>query len=188
MVEKRHLPVVSAPSPAQDAESPRRSNATWVALGTVLVVVLSMPLLMLGLWISGVLSRLAQSARVHVEPHAPLASQAVAALATVTPLIVAFAVAAYIGCFLIVRFGRLQHDLLASLVGALGGMCLASLTAAAEKTLSPWPLWAAIYALLVGVGALSGRIAGRLGRDSKKPATLNHVSPTGTASNRDENP
>lgn len=166
LAQKRHLPVIgTAPSEGNDA--PTRSAVHWVVLGAVLVVILSMPLLLLGMWLSGPLAKFAEWAVQLLVGNLRVA-KGWAQVATVLPLIAAFALASFTGCYLGVRYGNLRSGYGAPLVGVLGGSLLASVAGLAQGRLAPLPLWAAVYSVLMMTGGLSGLVADRFARHTSQ--------------------
>jgi hypothetical protein len=167
LAEKRHLPVIGT-TPSLVEGAPTRSAAHWIVLGAVLIVILSMPLLLLGMWASGPLAMLAERSAHQLAGDARVA-KGWAAAATILPLITAFAVAAFAGCYVAVRHGRLRRYA-AALVGILGGILLASVAAFAQGPFTAPLLWAAVYSVLTVMGGLSGLVAERLARHTSEPA------------------
>lgn len=129
----------------------------------MLIVVLSMPLFVLGMWASGPLTALAEGA-IHLLARDPKAANGWAVAVTVLPLITAFAIAAGTGCYVAVRFGGVRSSYGAPLVGVLGGILLASLAVVAQGPFTSALLWATVYTVLIVTGGLSGLVVARFAR------------------------
>ncbi|HMA92440.1 MAG TPA: hypothetical protein VKP30_07125 [Polyangiaceae bacterium] len=175
MTERRHLPVVGN---ADEGESSlQRSNSQWIWAGAGLIIALSLPLSMLGLWGSRALSALLL--HFDVVRH----SAGLMHLATLLPVLASYSLAAYLGGLIVVRWGGLTGVRKLVLMGATAGTVLATLAAAAGS-LRPWQLGAVAYVTLIVVGAGSAAGAGLSGRRARNTATFRRVSlPSAAATN-----
>ncbi len=166
MAEKRHLNVIAAAAPDEEA-MPSRSRLRWIVVGGLSVVVTWLPLAMLGLWLSRALTQGVNWAN---------SSAWLRQLCGLLPIVGSFALAATLGGLLVVRFGpAARGGANALLTGGLSGALVTSL-AAVGGVLRPWPLGAAAYISLMLVGAAAAAGGGWQGRRLRNAATLTSLS------------
>lgn len=168
MSQRRHLSVIA--TSAEPERVPARTSGHWVLLGVLLVVATWLPLGVFGLWISRLTVRVLDwgfSPAVAASHGGGPSS----VLAAVLPVLGSFALSAYLGGMVVIRFGSARSMSSALLTGGLSGALVASL-AAAGGALHPWPVGVAAYITLILVGAIAGLGGGRRGRRLRNAATL----------------
>lgn len=150
----RRLPVLQDPE-SEDAHAERRPAWQWIGIGTVLTLLLFLPLSGLASW-AGVRLALRVSG-----------SEGIAALALAAPPFLAFQLAAILAGTLVGRFGKRTTPAGAALAGGLGGASLL-LLAGLGSALSPWVIAAAAALLLIPSGAASAWLGARFGRSLRR--------------------